>query len=894
MRDDSANPPPTDTQATPADTSIADAAQTLLRERFRAVHKHANAIASADDDAVRATHKLRVATRRADAAVRAFGPSISLKRAKAARRALRRIRRAASRARAQDVFAADLTRLLSRLSPEEALAAGRLIGLASARAERARLTLRRRLRAGELRAVRRAARRLLKRAKNSDSRTPFAQLARTSLHASADHFQSRLSADLLDADHLHSLRLAAKRLRYTIESFRPAFPSDAANDAIEAVSDLQESLGAANDSREALAHVKAALERWSTDQDAALREGLHALARRFDSQQQDRHAAALERAAELAPTIQSRVARLLADHVAAPPRPIPQTSTSRTSPLNGAHRVQPRHSASDLAADAPAEQTWRVAAIDVGTNTIRLIIAEAFSADNYRILDDEKETSRLGRGLAATGALAPEAIDAAATTIAHMRRIAEGYGAARIRVIATAAVREATNRAEFLSLVRQRAGLPVDVISAEQEARLAFVSASRAFDIRALPAAVADVGGGSTEVVLSAQGVIEEIATIPMGAVRLTEQFGGPEPAAGERHDEMREHIRATLRERLPRSAHDLQMLIGSGGTFEAIAKIAMCEERGVAYVPAGARGYDLRRDDVKRILSRLRRMTDAERRAVPGLSSQRADIIVAGAAIVLEVLKRLRVDRLRVNDGGIRDGIIRSMIEEHFAPTRAEPADRARARAVRDFAAGCRYDRRHCAHVAGLALQLFDQLAAHPATPLGPWRSEEARSLLETAAILHDCGYHINYARHHLHSHHLIIHSDMPGFSRRELDVVAAIARYHRASPPKPKHDAFSVLAREDRELVLALSAVLRITDGLDRTHTQRVHAVRLEHTPEHDEPWIIHVEAESDPVVDIWGAERKSDVFHSFFGSTPRIVWSCDAASASRARTHPAPHTA
>ncbi len=882
MRDSSASADsPTETSAL-AYAEVRSAAAIVLRPRFRVAIRRIDAAIAKGDTSIAGVHKLRVATRRAAAALQTLAPVLPEKKARSVRRCLRRLRRSAGAARDADVLIAMLSRVLPRAEAEESLGVRHVMDLAEKRAASARKALRAQVRQGGRDDLRRAARRLLSSLEGRGVGRSFAPFAAERLAEAAREFTAACDEDLRDFERLHALRLVAKRLRYTIEVLSPVLAD--VEPTLDALARLQDSLGGANDSHEALARVNEALTDLPQDADLALRTGLEALSLRFESQRDDRSAAAVERLAELRPVLMERMQQL------APRAPEPAPPTRRATPHNGAARPDVPPTSIDHqrgAVEPPAP--WRVAAIDVGTNTVRLIIAEAYSDGNYRILDDEKETSRLGRGLASTGALAPDAIDAAATTIAHMRRIAEGYLASRIRIVATAAVRDASNRAEFLSLVRQRAGLPVDVISAEHEARLAFLSASRAFDLRSLPAAVADVGGGSTEIVLSAQGVIEEIAAIPFGAVRLTEQFGGPEAVAGDRHHELRRHIRRTLRDRLPRSAHEPQLLIGSGGTFEAIAKIAMCEERGVASVSAGARGYDLTREDVKRILKRLRRMTESERRAVPGLSSQRADIIVAGAAIVLEVLKRLRVDRLRVNDGGIRDGIIRSMIGEHFAPVHAEDAGRARANAVRDFASSCRYDRRHCSHVAELALSLFDQLANHVAAPLRPWISEESRTLLEAAAILHDCGYHINYARHHLHSHHLIIHSDMPGFSRRELEIVAAVARYHRGSPPKPRHEAMAVLSREDRGLVMALSAILRIADGLDRTHTQRVRAVRLEHVPDDAMPWIVHVHADSDPVVDIWGAERKSNVFESFFGSVPRIVWSCDADQSAAPPAHP-----
>src|SRR6185437_2208037 len=274
--------------------------------------------------------------------------------------------------------------------------------------------------------------------------------------------------------------------------------------------------------------------------------------------------------------------------------------------------------------------THRLAAIDVGTNSLRLIIAEALRGGEYRILDEEKATTRLGKGLASTGTLNPAAVEQSLEILRRMKQIADGFQVRELKAIATCAVREASDGEDFRRRVKQEAGLDLEIISAEEEARLAFFSVARNFNLEGKNVAVADIGGGSTEIILASGNLIEALCTTPLGAVRMTELFGGGHPLGVEQFEELLDAIDRELRRQTRDVLLKPHQLIGSGGTFTTLAEIVMAG-KGQTGLPL--RGCEVSRADVRHLLDRLRKMTSEARRALPGLSPDRADIIVAGVA---------------------------------------------------------------------------------------------------------------------------------------------------------------------------------------------------------------------------------------------------------------------
>lgn len=513
----------------------------------------------------------------------------------------------------------------------------------------------------------------------------------------------------------------------------------------------------------------------------------------------------------------------------------------------------------------------RLAAIDIGTNSIRLIIAEALRDRNYRILDEEKATTRLGKGLAATGLLNPIAVEQSIEALRRMKQIAQGFQVRQTRVIATCAVREAQDGAAFVRRVKEEVDLDVEVISAREEAHFAFYSVARSFHLEGKNVAVADIGGGSTEIILASGNIIEAICGTQLGAVRISEQFGQGQAMSHELYAEMVREIDRELRRRTKHVLLEPHLLIGSGGTFTTLADMVLAT-RGQLGAPL--RGAEINRADVRHLLDRLRKLSPEARRALPGLSPDRADIIVAGVAIVDRLMRHFNLNRVTIHDRGVRDGLLLDMLDDSAGPPAL--AHHNREEAIERFAGNCGVDLKHARHVALLAGQIHGQLAE--AYHLDP----ADRQLLESAARLQDVGYLINYDQHHKHSYYLILNSRLDGFQPQELELIANVARYHRGAEPKRKHSNFAQLSAKDQLRVRQLSAILRLAGGLDRTNTQQIQNVTL--VPGHDE-LLLQAQAEHRPEVDLWTAERRADHFEKAFGRRLKVEWQPTGASAQHA---------
>lgn len=508
------------------------------------------------------------------------------------------------------------------------------------------------------------------------------------------------------------------------------------------------------------------------------------------------------------------------------------------------------------------EQPPRLAAIDVGTNSIRLVVAELDSAASYRVLDEERAQTRLGEGLYESGMLGAEAMRRSLEALSEMRALAEGIGVEELRAIATAAVREANNGAAFLQAAEDEAGVRIEVISEDEEARLAFRSVRKHFPLSDRPAAIVDIGGGSLEVILSAGGMIEQMHSLPLGAVRLTERYVGSDPVSVAEWRALRKAIDRVLKKRMGKPPFTTPVMIGSGGTFSALAAIAMFERLGEA---GPGQGYRLTRSQWNRLTRRLRDAPLDVRRRIRGLNPDRADIIVAGAAAVSRLARRLGAREILVNERGIRDGLLLSMIDERFPEGEILDAGDRFEWVVR-FARRCGVNEPHAEHVVRLAYDIFDGLEEVHGL------HEDDRDLLGAAAFLHDTGYLIGHSQHHKHAYHLIMHADLPGYSAQELEIVANVARYHRRAHPRRKHANFVRLEAADQHRVRALSAILRIAAGLDRTHTQAVRGVSAERGVG---DLVLEVEADTDPQVEMWDAMRKTKLFEEVFGLGVEVRW-------------------
>lgn len=494
----------------------------------------------------------------------------------------------------------------------------------------------------------------------------------------------------------------------------------------------------------------------------------------------------------------------------------------------------------------------RLAAIDIGSNSVRMLVADVRAEGGYRLLTEERAQTRLATGMVGTGRLNDERADQTVEALARMVEIAHNYKVDSIRAVATAAVRDAGNGPEFLDRVERATGVRIELASAGDEARLTFLGARANFELRGRTV-VLDIGGGSVEIVRAVGDAIESDRSLPLGAVRLTEQFDKGDPLSDKSFKRMRRYVRRMLAAEFGEDPPAAQVVVGSGGSVTALAGMAARVEKWSYLTVHGA---ELTQAQVAQQLSMVRRMSLEERKSIPGLPEHRADIIVAGALVVAEVMRLFDANTLVVNAKGLREALVLDTIERANA-TPPRKADRLGG--VMEFARRTRYERDHALHVATLALSLFDQLAE----PLGLDPNE--RQLLEAAAILHDVGYFIGYEDHHKHTYHLITHADLPGFSPREVLVVASTARYHRGALPARKHEAMRRLTPEDRVRTERLAAILRLADGMDRSRISLVRAVRATVTDDRVDIMLIA----DDPIdVEVYGARQKGSLFERVFG--------------------------
>ncbi len=490
----------------------------------------------------------------------------------------------------------------------------------------------------------------------------------------------------------------------------------------------------------------------------------------------------------------------------------------------------------------------RIAAIDVGSNSVRLLVAEYDPASGLAVIDELKDQPRLAAGLARTGCLDEAAMDRALQTLGRMREVCQRRGVRRIAAVATAAVREAENGPWFVRRVRQELDIPLRIIDPETEAALSYRSVAHHFPLAGERALVADIGGGSLELIGAVDGLVELTLSLPLGAVRLTELYLPGERSIQREIAGLRKYIRKQLKRELSSREWAAATVIGSGGTFTTLGRISRAR-RGLPPVES-VHGVAVEAAEVERLLDWLASRTPEQRRQVPGLNPERADIILAGLAVTAELLDWVRTRSITVSAFGLREGLLLDMAGAE------EPVARDPLRLFREFAERCQSDRRHVEHVRLLALQLFEQLGE--AVGSGP----EEQLLLEAASLLHDVGQLVSYPKHHRHSYSLITHAERLGLAPREREIVALVSRYHRRTGPRRKHPEFEALPVEDQDVVRRLSAILRVADGLDRGHSAAVETVTARLDSRALTLTVAPGSAGTDLGLECWGASRKADV--------------------------------
>jgi exopolyphosphatase / guanosine-5'-triphosphate,3'-diphosphate pyrophosphatase len=511
-----------------------------------------------------------------------------------------------------------------------------------------------------------------------------------------------------------------------------------------------------------------------------------------------------------------------------------------------------------------------VAAIDVGTNSIHMVVVQIQpDLPSFKIITAEKDTVRLGERCQETGNLTPAAINRAIATLRRCQELAHSYQAEAIIAAATSAVREAPNGREFIELVRQELGLSIDLIAGEEEARRIYLGVLSAVEFNQQPHAIIDIGGGSTEIILGDGGEPRYLSSTKIGAVRLSELFVQTDPISDNDYRRLKTYVRGMLEWptdsvlSLIQPGETLQ-LIGTSGTIESLLTLHLSEKLGEP--PSSLGGYELSLADLRQLTQRLRQMKYEQRAQMLGMSERRAEIIVSGAVILQEAMEMLGCKRLRACSRALREGMIVDwMLSHNLIEDRLRYQGSVRRRSVLSLAHKYHVNLDNGDRVGNFALILFDQIQAK----LHHWGAAE-RELLWAGSMLHNCGHYVSHSSHHKHSYYLIRNGGLLGYTDAEIELVANLARYHRKSPPKKKHDQFRNLNQQQRLLIEQLSSLLRVGVALDRRQVGAITDIRCRYSPIRQE---LHLhltphQPEDDCELELWSLEYKKVDFEATFG--------------------------
>ena len=506
-----------------------------------------------------------------------------------------------------------------------------------------------------------------------------------------------------------------------------------------------------------------------------------------------------------------------------------------------------------------------LAAIDIGTNSIHMVIVKINSQiPSFSIIAKEKDTVRLGDRDPKTGKLTTEAMDKSFAALRRCKDLATSMKAIDIIAVATSATREAPNGKEFLGRIESELGIVVNLISGQEEARRIYLGVVSGMDFNDRPHIIIDIGGGSTELILADSKKPRFLSSTKVGAVRLTQDFVTTDPITAKEFITLQAYIKGMLERPLDELKSHLQpgekpRLVGTSGTIETLAVIQAISAQG--FEPSPLNGYELKRSQLQEMLTRFAKMDYAERFNVGGMSDKRAEIIVAGAAILAEVMSSLDLDSITICERALREGVIVDWMLKHgYIESRLKYQSSIRNRSVMKIAHKYQVDLNYSERVARFALTIFNQTKGELHN-----YSDQERELLWAAAILHNCGLYISHAAHHKHSYYLIRNAEFLGFTELEVEMIAHIARYHRKSKPKKKHESYSVLPSNYRKVIKRMSAILRLAVALDRRQIGAIKQVTCKYDSEYKKLhlYLTPTQPDDDCALEMWNLDYKKVIF-------------------------------
>ncbi|MEZ4241284.1 MAG: Ppx/GppA phosphatase family protein [Myxococcota bacterium] len=506
----------------------------------------------------------------------------------------------------------------------------------------------------------------------------------------------------------------------------------------------------------------------------------------------------------------------------------------------------------------------RVAAIDIGTNSVHLVIGDVGPDGGITVVEKLRQQVELGRGGLGRQHITDDAMDRALVALSGFAHTMQLLGVEDCTAAATSAVREAENGAAFCDRVKEQTGIHVHVVSGVAEARLIWRGARPGLDPSRSPTLLVDIGGGSLELIVAEPDRMVCAYSLPLGHLRTTEQYVANDPPTSDEISAIRKRVRLLCkpvaddpRTRGTRSA------VGTSGSIRTLARMATLM-RGDPVTPHD-HGLVLHRSELKKLLQQLQELKSARLSELPGMDNRRKGTLPAAAAVVYQVMKVFDLDQLSTSESALREGLLYEWIERHrpelaLAATERDPCARSIVALMERYGA----DRAHAEHVRHLSLSLFDAL--RDVHGLG----DADRKMLAWAALIHDIGHHIDARDHNRHGEYLIQNTPMAGFTAPEVSVLATLVRFHRGSRPKTSHPGYAALSRSDQRKVDVLAAILRTSDALDRSHNQPVSGVTVRLT---DGEAVLVVEAAQEAYLERWAAERRKGLLSQVLGRPVRI---------------------
>lgn len=507
--------------------------------------------------------------------------------------------------------------------------------------------------------------------------------------------------------------------------------------------------------------------------------------------------------------------------------------------------------------------------IDIGTNSIRLLIVRMNANASYRVLREDKEVVRLGENEYENGCyLKKEAMDRAVLVCKKFAEVAKTYGSSRIIAAATAATRDAGNQNEFLSRLHDEAGLQVKIIPGKEEARLIYLGVSSGAHIGDDTTVFIDLGGGSTEIAIGNQWGYKYLDSLKLGSIRLTSMFlkgKAEKPVDEETYEQMKLYCKNMMLRVLEEiKKYDIKYAYGSSGTIVNLAEIASKINR----LRTHKRDLTLLHSDLKKVSRSLRALSIEDRKKFPGINPERADIIICGAVILDALMDGFKLEEIRPSERGLLQGMLIDELSTRKDSSKYYKIS-VRERSILQLGRSCNLKERHANTVAMISLQLFDSgrnIRLHNL-------EANDRELLKFAALLHDVGDFVSYTDHNIHSHYMIKNSELLGFDQKEINIIANVARYHNKKTPNKKEIEDRDMDEDAFRKIEILSGILRVAESLDRSHTSPVKKASFTCNDKDKKEVACTIWPEKDCQLEKWGIEANKSSFEKTFGKKLKL---------------------